>query len=82
MLTKEVSTKMKNIFAWVITVLILAVLIVPYIVFYFYLRKQGKSLQIHPEFKVIDSKEEPRQKDIKKAVINAKDILKKAKEKK
>ena len=54
----ETVTKVKTILTWVVAILIVTVLIVPYILILLYYRKQGKSIQLVPEFKIIDAKKE------------------------
>lgn len=49
----ETLTKAKKIATWIGAILLVIVLIVPYVWFVLYLRKQGKTLQLIPEFKII-----------------------------
>ena len=54
----ETVSKVKTILTWVVAILIVTVLIVPYILILLYYRKQGKVIQLVPEFKIIDAKKE------------------------
>ena len=54
----ETVSKVKTILTWVVAILIVTVLIVPYILILLYYRKQGKAIQLVPEFRISDSKKE------------------------
>ena len=57
--------------------ILFGLIIIPVIFIFIYLRSKGKSLQITPEFKVIDCKKEDLT-GLQDAISVAQDILKKA----
>ncbi len=51
----ETVAKVKTILTWIVAILIVTVLFVPYVLMFFYYKKRGKSIQLVPEFKILDS---------------------------
>jgi len=80
-LKKINKEKIKKIFMWIGVGAITLVVIIPILVYWFYLRTRGKTISFTPEFKVIDIKnsEEIDMDVSKEAVKKGKDILKKIK---
>jgi len=75
---KNILKKVKNNATWLLTVFIMICLAIPFVFMYLYLKKQNKTLQIHPEFKIKDQKTEDFS-DLNEAINEAKKILEKVK---
>ncbi len=80
-LKKINKEKIKKILMYIGVGAITLVVIIPILVYWFYLRTRGKTISFTPEFKVIDIKnsEEIDMDVSKEAVKKGKDILKKIK---
>ena len=68
----------KKFKGWFIGIIIILIVVVPYIILYFYLRKNGKEITIFPEFKIINIKNEKEidPKIAEDAIAKGKEILK------
>jgi len=69
---------LKKFKGWIIGLFVIIIVVVPYIILYFYLRKNGKQVTIFPKFKITDIKNE-KEIDIKiaeDAIAKGKEILK------
>lgn len=76
---KDIYLLVKKYFKIVIAIIIFIAICIPFVLAYLYLRQQGKKIQIHPEFKIIDCKKEDV--DALTDVIDiAKDILNRVQE--
>lgn len=63
--------------SWIIAIIVIAIVVVPYIVIFFYLRGKGKTITIKPELSIVDIKnsDEVPTDLISDAVSKGKDIL-------
>ena len=76
---KNTIEYIKKIGSFTLAVLIILLLIVPYFLIVIYLKKNNKTIDIYPEFKIkdIQGNEDVNQDLLKKGVSSAQDILKK-----
>lgn len=76
---KKVFDQIKNIGSILAAVLIIAVIVVPYILLIFYLRKNGQTIEIYPKFRLkeINRSTETDGGALGNAVTHAEEILKK-----
>jgi hypothetical protein len=73
---KEVYSKIKKYIITILSIILCIILFIPLVLAYFYIKQQGKSIQIHPEFKIIDCKKEDIE-VLSESVEIAKEILNK-----
>lgn len=75
----KISEFVKKSLNWIKAIIIIIIILTPYIILWYVLRKQNKTIVIHPEFGIKDiEKEEEIDTNIAKDVIQkGQDILKK-----
>ena len=75
----QVIEYLKKIGSFLLAIIIICLFIVPYVLFLVYLKKNDKTVDVYPEFKIkdIQGNEDVDQELLKKSVSSAQDILKK-----
>jgi len=71
---KEIFLKLKKYLVTILTIIIFIAICIPFVLAFLYLKQKGKTIQIHPEFKIIDIKTEDLI-DLGTAIDEAKAIL-------
>jgi len=75
-------SKVKKVMYYILAVLAIIAIIVPYILIYFYLKKSGQTITIYPSFKIskIENTTEIDKNALESGLRIANEILEKAKE--
>ena len=53
---EKILSNLKTVFTWIIAIVIILLIFIPFVMMFFYLQKQGKTIVLYPKIKIVEVK--------------------------